>query len=185
MTDSKEGNYIGYSGAAKITAKKGKAIIWEKTAHNSGKKNLFKFMATALTGELNKQLLPKMIRLFGKTTPTETVDSARDESTWQFTEQLAACPLIHIGSAGVAESSEDGAQTSLTFRIPGAMISGEFCKLALYPIDPSDPVADALAVIGLTKENEEGEVEWAPESVSGKGDQSLEIEWTLTIQNAE
>lgn len=152
MEKSKDTSELGYAGTVRIALKRGKTTLWEKTAHNSGKKSLFKFIAQALTGELNKSLLPKMIRLFGKeTAEEESKDVAANESTWQFTELLAASPLVHAGAAGIAESDSQSATAVLTFRIPGAMISGNFCKLALYPLDPSDPADGALATIGLTK----------------------------------
>lgn len=180
MIKGKETSALDYSGEATIRVKKGKTTIRTTTAHNSGRKNLFKFLAEALTGALDKSLLPKTIRLY-RHLPTDDSEKPETESTWNLTEGAAVCPYVLVGAAGVAESSDDEAEASLTFRIPGSMLAGDFCKLALFPPNASGET-DAIAVIGLTK-TEDNAIVWDPVSVGSRGDQSLEIEWTLTIKN--
>lgn len=93
---------------------------------------------------------------------------------------------MSVGSVGVVDiASEEGkelndqAKVSFSFRIPASLITGEFCKIALYDMNPSAPGTDKLAVVGLLDENGA----WAPEEIEDKNGQSLEVEWTMTIQN--
>jgi hypothetical protein len=186
---------IGYSGEVRIAVKRGKTTLSERTVHNSGRVRLFKFLANALAGDYNKSLSPRMVRLFGKdkaatndstdVSTNKNADDPADENTWQFTEELAVSPWVTVGSAGVVEvTSKDGeelndqAKVGFSFRIPASLITGEFCKIALYDMNPSAAGKDKLAVVGLIENKA-----WAPEEIEDKNGQSLEIEWTMTIQN--
>ena len=161
---------IGYSGEVRIAVRRGKTTLSERTVHNSGRVRLFKFLANALAGDYNKSLSPRMVRLFAKdkaatndstdVSTNKSKDDPTDENTWQFTEELAVSPWVTVGSVGVVDLShtedkqlEDCAKVSFSFRIPASLITGEFCKIALYDMDPSATDSDKLAVVGLIEDN--------------------------------
>jgi hypothetical protein len=176
---------VGYSGSVKISVKAGKTTISSKTIHNNGTVNLFKFLASCLKGEFEKNRLPCRIRLFRS--DDNNIESASDDTKWKFDEAHAVSPYVYMTSSAVVYDNldESKAQTKYVFRVPYGQISGKINKLALYAASTTSASDDRYAYIGLTKTNNESkQIEWDELEVKEDSKKyALEIEWTLEIKN--
>jgi len=130
---------IGYQGKLNVQVRRGDKVLSNKTYHNTGNINLFRFLCQCLAGNYREDLRPYKIALFARgNTETEYFDNV---DTWEFNKGNLATPLMisysntpitRYSRTELGETVGGSYDIEYEFKIPYTYITKSFCKAAIY-----------------------------------------------------
>lgn len=182
---------VKYNGKVIVKKLKGKRIVQSKTYHNRGMANLFKYLASALVGEWQRNQAPACIQLF-HINDTGDANAKPDNFNWDDLTtkpenfSSATVPIIYETTPKLYRSKSDsdsGYSVKYSFRIPYSLISQDIIHFAgLFPNkDPATIVpADVLAYYLFTDGDSWNPIEKEKDSTN---QYNLIIEWTMEVSN--
>lgn len=179
---------LGYTGTLTVRLQHGKNTLSNKTYHNAGTKNLFKFLCSCLAGEFTNSDRPCRIRLFGSNgcdgTPATFSNTAENWSDSLTPILLNDTPATIDATAIDGISGTEYYNTRFHFRIPFSYVNQsettKIYKAALFS-ETSSNYQGMLAWFLFT--TEDGSAFDPIDLVDLSGNFSIVIEWTMTLTN--
>lgn len=199
-TNSIAVNSTKYQGKITVSLKHGKRVLSTKTYHNSGMPNLFKFIASAISGNSTTALRPTKIKLF-KFPKADAANNTvlpknfvwTDPDNWDPDNggMVAISPYVLYSTTPIVkrveneqfESNDDyHYEVIFYFNVPYTYISSTICHaVGFYPNNAISEIEDVSAFYLFSDESGDN---WEPlDATDAVGNFSINITWTMSILN--
>lgn len=170
---------ISYQGTVKIQSVKGGKVYKEKTVHNSGTADLFRYIANCVIGNYNQSLMPRYVHVFTCENPESKLLNENDlPDLWT----NSVCALnVPYSTVQVRQDTSSGSTiekpyiSEFTFMIPYSQIQDSFNVVCLYNVTSFGRTTTPLAYIILDE----------PYEVENNNTSNIVITWEMKICNQE
>lgn len=186
---------VAYTGKITVSILKGRTVLKTIKTHNKGYKTLFNFLCQCLAGEYDRaeSLRPRFIRLFtmGSKGSAYSEEHIPQRLQSQYLTSLTVPSYNTTPSVDLVEihGQEPYAKTIFKFLIPFTQIetTRDTNMFALYSSANQSNLTEPSAVFVLMDPDDETKLGSVMSSSSSakSNDYNLQIQWELTIENAQ
>lgn len=186
---------VAYTGKITVSILKGRKVLKTLNTHNKGYRSLFTFLCQCLAGQYDRaeSLRPKFIRLYtmGPEGTAYSEQEIQGRLQTQFLTSLTVPAYNTTPSVELVElqGQEPYARTIFKFLIPFTQIetTRDTNMFALYSAANQTTLTEPSAVFVLTDPEDNTKLGSVMNSSSSakSNDYNLQIQWELTIENAQ